>query len=133
LAPIAELTTDHEEILQMAWEVAEASSSEPGSVSDEFDALFRLLTSHARKEEAGLYPQLVSRGDLDGARLAHFEAEHRELHEALLSGSFDRDTYYLLAAHIEAEENELFPSAMYAFDDEGWSAIEKAHRMIAEG
>ncbi|MCC6226776.1 MAG: hypothetical protein IT195_10285 [Microthrixaceae bacterium] len=49
-----------------------------------------------------------------------------------MTHTFDTDTFYLLVAHIEAEENELFPSAVCAFDDGGWDALEMAHRAVVE-
>ena len=126
--PVAELTAEHEEILDRAWQLAEADRAggppAPGAVDD----LVRLLDVHVAKEETGLYPQLIVQDGLSAERLVELEGEHRELREALLSGAFDRRDFFALAAHIESEEMELFPLAMLGFDDDEWDALDDAHR-----
>jgi hemerythrin-like domain-containing protein len=129
--PIAELTAEHEKILQRAWAVVEAERAGRTPPASEVDALVRLLDVHVRKEETGLYPELIARGDLSADQLAELEEEHRELHRALTAANFDRRAYYALAAHIEVEEMELFPAAMFGFDDEEWDAMDGAHRAAA--
>lgn len=129
--PIAELTAEHDEILQCAWAIAEAARdgrTPPGTGVDE---LVRLLDVHVRKEETGLYPELIAGGGLSTEQLAELEQEHRDLHEALRSLRFDRRAYFALAAHIEVEEMELFPAAMFGFDDEEWDTLEDAHLAAA--
>ncbi len=126
--PIAELTAEHEEILERGWSVAEAERAGRTPPAGEVDELVGLLDVHVRKEETGLYPELIARGDLTAEQLAELEEEHRELHRALTTASFDRRAYYALAAHIEVEEMELFPAAMFAFDDDEWDAMDGAHR-----
>lgn len=115
--PIADLTVEHESILALAWELAESS----GASSDQRDELVALLDVHVAKEETWLYPELVATGDLLPASSATLEEEHRALRSTLFSGSFDRRDFYALAAHIEEEELELFPAAMFAFDDDEWA------------
>lgn len=125
--PIAELTADHERILEMAWAVAEAPDpSSPGSLAAR-DQLVTLLDEHVVKEETGLYPQLMATGDLDADSNDRLEEEHRFVRGALLGGTFDRRTYFALAAHIEEEEMELFSGARFAFDDEEWDEMTAAH------
>jgi hemerythrin-like domain-containing protein len=126
--PIAELTAEHEEILERGWAVAEAERAGRIQDASEVDALVRLLDVHVRKEETGLYPELIARGDLSADQLAELEEEHRDLHRALTASTFDRRAFYTLAAHIEVEEMELFPAAMLGFDDEEWDAMDGAHR-----
>jgi hypothetical protein len=115
--PIADLTREHEEILALAWEIAEGREVSP-------DALLALLDPHVEKEERGLYPHLLQTGDLPQERLDVLEDEHVGLRFRLTSGTFDRRAYYALASHIEEEEMELFPAAMFAFDDDDWSDLE---------
>lgn len=122
--PIAELSAEHEEILRVAWEVAEH-----GGVA-ESDALLGMLAVHVAAEETALYPLLVAGGDLDAEHSAELEAEHAGLKAALLAGTFDRRTYYALAAHIEEEEMELFPAAMFGFDDDAWARLASTDRFV---
>lgn len=124
--PIAELTGEHEEILSLAWRVAEESDQ---SVVEAARVRLRaLLDIHVVKEETALYPLLLEHGDLEAGTAAALEDEHRALHAALADGPFDRRAYYALAAHIEQEEMELFPEAMFAFDDDEWDEVDAAHR-----
>lgn len=134
--PIAELTADHERILELAWRVAE-SDRDGTDGSDGTDGtdpiavaraeLAALLAVHAEKEELGLYPLLAATGDLATPQRDALEAEHRDVHEILAHGTFDRRDFFALAAHIEEEEVELFPFAMFGFEDEEWDAMARAH------
>lgn len=125
---IAELTAEHEEILARGWDLAEAGRAGRVPPGAEVDQLLGLLDVHVRKEETGLYPELIANGALSADQVAELEAEHRELHGALIAARFDRRAVYALAAHIEVEEMELFPAAMLGFDDEEWDAMDSAHR-----
>jgi hemerythrin-like domain-containing protein len=125
---IAELTAEHETILSLAWPLAEAFRR--GEVTDPAvrDELLAILDPHVVKEETGLYPLLLEVGDLSVKTSRTLEDEHRTLHAAMTDGVFDRREYYALAAHIEQEELELFPAAMFAFDDDEWNVLASAHQ-----
>lgn len=131
--PIAELTADHETILDLAWTLAEAPRAgghpDPAVERD----LLALLDRHVAKEETGLYPALVATGAVSVDEVSDLEAEHRVLRSSLTGGVFDRRDFYALAAHIEDEEMELFPAAMLGFDDEEWGATSDAHRAVDAG
>lgn len=126
-APIADLTADHERILELAWRVAEGSSPNETAARTDHDDLVALLAVHAVKEELGLYPLLVDSGDLEPDRCQALEAEHREVHDVLEQARFGRREYFALAAHIEEEEMELFSTARFAFEDEQWNDMAGAH------
>jgi hemerythrin-like domain-containing protein len=130
--PIAQLTAEHEEILRRAWELAEAEREGRHPVPAAMDDLLRLLEVHVAKEEAGLYPQLIARDRLSPDQLVDLEKEHCDIRAALVGAGFDRRDFYALAAHIEAEEMELFPAAMLGFDDDEWDAMDDAHHRAAE-
>ena len=125
--PIAELTADHEQILELAWRVAEGEWPDEAAHQAGRDELNRFIDMHALKEETGLYPLLIGTGDLSRERCDGLEDEHRHVHDVLERAVFDRRSYYELAAHIEEEELELFPGAMFAFDDEEWEAMDGAN------
>ncbi|MDZ7678858.1 MAG: hypothetical protein U5K29_09920 [Acidimicrobiales bacterium] len=63
---------------------------------------------------------------------ARLEEEHAALGAALQHGTFDRRTFYELAAHIEEEEMELFPMTMFGFDDDEWTVLAATPRFLAE-
>lgn len=125
--PIAQLSAEHEEILRLAWALAEAARAghqpRAGAVQD----LARLLDLHVAKEETGLYPELIRLERLSAEQLGELEGEHRDIRQSLASATFDRRDFYALAAHIEVEEMELFPAAMLSFDDDEWDAMDDAH------
>ena len=131
--PIAELTADHETILDLAWTLAEAPRAgvRPDPIVQR--DLLALLDRHVAKEETGLYPALVATGAVSVDEVNDLEAEHRDLRSSLTDGVFDRRDFYALAAHIEDEEMELFPAAMLGFDDEEWEATNDAHRAVDAG
>lgn len=133
--PIAELTAEHETILGLAWQLAEATRQRVLVDDSVRDELLRRLAVHVVKEENGLYPLLVEQGDLSVEASDTLEAEHRSLHTSLTHGVFDRREYYALAAHIEEEEMELFPAAMFAFDDDTWDEMQAVHHTadVADG
>lgn len=119
--PIADLSREHEEILVLAWEVAEGRDETGASAQ----ALLAILDGHVRKEELGLYPWLFDTGDLEPETVDRLEDEHVEVRAEIVEGRFDRRSYYALAAHIEEEEMELFPAAMFAFDDDAWDELDR--------
>lgn len=125
---IAELTADHETILSLAWQLAEAPRRGDTTDPAARDELLAILDAHVVKEETGLYPLLLATGDLSVETSGTLEDEHRTLRAALTGGSFDRRDYYALAAHVEQEEMELFPAAMFAFDDDEWNELASAHQ-----
>lgn len=62
-------------------------------------------------------------GDLDRDTSDALESEHADLDDRVRATRFDRRAFYELAAHIEQEETELFPSAMFAFDEDDWEVL----------
>jgi len=128
-APVAELTAEHETILELAWEVAEQARAGHRPAA-EAGPLLALLERHSAKEETGLYPELLGVGALEVDVIDRLEAEHRSLRSCLVGGTFDRRAFLALAAHIEEEELELFSAAMLWFDDDEWNAAGAAHRAV---
>lgn len=128
-APIAELSAEHDTVLSIAWELAES----PGGAPDRPVLRARLLSvldPHVKVEEATLYPLLIEHGGLPASSVTTLEEEHEDLREAIVGDRFDRRAFYALAAHIEEEEMDLFPVAMFAFDDDQWAEL--AERLAAK-
>jgi hemerythrin-like domain-containing protein len=128
--PIAELTAEHETILDLAWRLSETHGAGGTPHADVRRELLDLLERHVTKEETGLYPVILSTGGFSDDKVNALEAEHRDIHRSLTEGGFDRRDFYALAAHIEDEEMELFPIAMLRFDDDEWAATDHAHRTV---
>lgn len=128
--PIAELSAEHEEILAVAWALSERHRTTGTADGPLRDQLMAMLDVHVHAEEAALYPLLAGCGDLDGTTWERLEDEHAELGAALRDGTFDRRAFFELATHIEEEELELFPMAMFAFDDHDWAVLAATPRFL---
>lgn len=124
--PIAELSAEHETILSLAWPVAEATRLRLGVDADTAERLVALLDLHIAKEETGSYPLLREPGDLSPGTSDDLEREHQTVRAALTGGPFDRPAYFALAAHIEQEELELFPMAMFGVRSRSCSSESRA-------
>jgi hemerythrin-like domain-containing protein len=130
VGPTAELTREHEELLVLAWQVGEADDPLDADGRQALAAFAELHRRHSEKEELGLFPLVLEAGDCTPEQIATLQAEHVALTHRLESGQFDRADYYALAAHIEAEETEVFPMAMFGFDNTMWADMERAHRLV---
>ena len=127
-APIAELTREHVEILDLAVPLAEATRAVATSDPAITRRLLALVELHSAKEEAGLYPLLIAEMNESPDAFEHLEDEHREILAAIRSGSFDHLALYALQRHIEEEEEVLFSGALFNFDGSTWDDLEAAHR-----
>ncbi len=135
--PIGELMDEHDRIMELAWRLVEAlsaSSASAGTSHEDVRADLRtLLRMHAEKEERALYPLLVASGDMEAPDRVAFEQEHVDLLALVDSAEFDTRGSNLLAAHIKAEELELFPGTMFAFGDDEWEQMERvSHELFHE-
>lgn len=121
-ATIAALSADHERLTVGAIEVARSLDAGNMNVAHRaFTELSSLLTAHTRRDETGLFAELLAADELTDAVDARC-AEHDELEAAvdaaLLRGSVEptaaRRALALLADHIWREETDLFPAAALA-------------------
>lgn len=125
---ILELHEEHEQILAMAWAVVLKLEGGESIGIDDVRDLVAMLDIHVAKEEFGLYPKMVEVGELGETLLGELEAEHADIRRSLMSFEYDRKDYYELAAHIETEEEELFPLTVFSFDDDDWDELESMER-----
>lgn len=128
---IAELSTEHEQILEVAWALSEQHRATGVADGPLRDRLAAMLAVHVEAEEVALYPLLVETGGLQADHREQLEREHTDLASALIGATFDRVAYFELASHIEEEELELFPLAMFGFDDEDWEVLDATPRFLA--
>lgn len=131
----AMLQSDHQEILQLAREIAEATTAARRH------ALLRqlkpLLTAHARSEERAVYVPLTELRSSPDSRLAGSEGavEHSLVDVVLgrMFGTADASTdmwrahakvlHESLEHHIKEEENELFEELGEHFSEEQRAAM----------
>lgn len=126
---MAELTAEHDVILELAWTLAESirTGEEDQLVKQR---LIALLDAHVAKEETGLYPMLYELGELSDTTLRTLEEEHRDIHEMISTGRFGRREYYELSAHIEVEDVELFSSGRFVFDQDDWDDLQTIQDLV---
>ena len=128
-ALLERLGRDHERIMAVARRLR--SSFDVDDATDRMHharELQRLLETHDRIEESGLYPEL----DRAGVPTAHMQAEHGAvdgaLHAAADPGPVEPDRVIraldVLEEHIRREEYDLFPAAHQLIDDAGWDRID---------
>ncbi len=147
VAPIRELSEDHQTIGQLATRLgqaltakgtggptgAEAAADGERSLRDLQDA----LRPHLELEEAGVFAQL-SRRDGFTWYLGELMADHRAARNDLLgadprvSGWQSRVLSGLdrLAEHISVEEYDLFPASRMVIDDRGWGEVIAVHKRL---
>ena len=129
-APIAELTAEHETILELAERLADATRQQHPIDACWRDDLVRILEIHVAKEEAGLYPLLIAESGQAPDAYADLEAEHRDLFDMLGTDHFDHLALYALQRHIEEEEEVLFSGALFHFDGDTWDDLEAVHHAV---
>lgn len=132
VGPTKELTEEHDELLRLAWQVAEAIREQRNPDPEVLASLIRLHILHSQKEELGLFPLVLESGDCTPELIAELVSEHAEQTATIEAGRFDREAYYALAAHAQVEENEVFPMAMFGFDNTMWDDMERAHRAVEQ-
>lgn len=120
---IGNLNEEHEQILELAWKIVMDAEDGKTMTPEDVVALVAILDVHVAKEEYGLYPKLVEVGELSDELLEELEAEHADIRKNLVALRFDRRDYFELAAHIETEEEELFPLTVFGFDDDDWDEL----------
>jgi hemerythrin-like domain-containing protein len=130
-APIAELTAEHERILELATTLADATRRDRSDDSEMRRELIALLHVHADKEETGLYPLLLDAAGWPSDTFADLEDEHVELFTVLDADRFDRLALYALQRHIEEEEEVLFSAAVFHFDGDTWDDLAAAQDAVS--
>lgn len=128
---IADLTRDHELVVDVLGEVARAADrGDAASMSTHACELAALLAPHTRAEERGLFAELRHEPEL-ADHLDSLVREHHEI-DALVERAVAGDVTAaaplrrLLRRHIDKEENGVFPAAVIALDGPRWDAVEAA-------
>jgi Hemerythrin HHE cation binding domain len=133
LAPIAELTGEHDLVLGLACEARVArDESDLSRMAELASQIAAVLGPHTQVEEHGLFPALAA--DFPD-QMAILEAEHQQIAAVLGEASSgppedpawpDRLTaaLALLRAHIHKEQDGVFPAALATLRPADWEAME---------
>jgi hypothetical protein len=142
LAPIDELTREHEQVLGLISEVgaAQASGDVP-RIADLARRIAAVLGPHSHVEEHGLFPALAREFP---DQIADLEAEHglvdAVLAEAAAGPPSDpawpnrlATTLIALREHIFKEQDGVFPAALASLRTADWEAVEAARAEARAG
>ncbi len=133
LAPIDELTREHELVLSLISQVKSAGAScDVPRMADLAQQIAAVLGPHTQVEEQGLFPALAP--EFPG-EIADLEAEHRRCEAVLAEAPTgppedpawpDRlaETLTVLRGHIFKEQDGVFPAALVSLSTEDWEAVE---------
>ena len=139
LAPISELTREHDVVLSLVREVRVARDKGDGPRMAELASrIAAVLGPHTEVEERGLFPALAA--DFPD-QIAILEAEHQQIAAVLGEASPglpedpawpDRLTAALaiLRAHIHKEQDGVFPAALAGLRTADWDAMENIRARV---
>ena len=139
LAPISELTREHDLVLSLDYEIriARHEGDEP-RIAELASRIAAILGPHTEVEEHGLFPVLAA--DFPD-QIAILEAEHKQIAAVLCEAStglpedpawLDRLTaaLALLRAHIHKEQDGVFPTALASLGTADWEAVENIRAQV---
>jgi hemerythrin-like domain-containing protein len=139
LAPISELTREHDLVLSLVCEIRVARDQGDGPRMAELASrIAAVLGPHTEVEERGLFPALAA--DFPD-QIAILEAEHQQIAAMLGEASSglpedpawpDRLTAALtiLRAHIHKEQDGVFPAALATLRNADWEAMENIRARV---
>ena len=139
LAPIGELTREHDLVLSLICEVRVARAKGDGPrMADLAARIAAILGPHTEVEERGLFPALAA--DFPD-QIAILEAEHQQIAAVLAEASPgppqdpawpDRlaAALALLRAHIHKEQDGVFPAALASLHTADWDAMEEIRARV---
>lgn len=124
---VGRFLVEHEAVVNACGDLRRACAGVGTDVTKAVDDLLVLLRPHTRAEEVGLFAVLAE--DVEFTDHVHgLCAEHDRLETllaAVRAGDHDlvHETERLLRAHIDREENGLFPAAAIAFAGPEWQRV----------
>jgi hypothetical protein len=139
IAPVKELSDDHERIGSLAGELRRRLRQDgEGPAGAVLAELQTALAPHLAREETGIFAQLAARPGFEWY-LGQLEADHHRARAVLLSADPAGSGWAAevlvgldeLAKHIEVEEYDLFPASRVVIDDAGWGRVMAVHRELS--
>jgi hemerythrin-like domain-containing protein len=139
LAPISELTREHDLVLSLVCEVRVARDQGDGPRMAELASrIAAVLGPHTEVEELGLFPPLAAEFP---DQIAILEAEHQQIAAVLgeASPSLPEDPAWpdrlaaaltILRAHIHKEQDGVFPAALASLGTADWETMENIRARV---
>jgi hemerythrin-like domain-containing protein len=134
---IAELSAEHEQLLQLLAELRDASAAHDRRLAAPIISQLRaMLDPHAAREERGVFAQLLA-AELDPIYVELFADDHDWLRQRcydLDEAGWERGVDELIArlsAHIAREESDLFPTAHQLLGPQQWELMADGPQVAA--
>lgn len=139
LKAIAQLTDEHDLIVELAGEASRAlRSGDLDLAADRTRRIAVVLEPHTAVEEGALFPAMAE--DF-GNHVDDLIDEHREIERVLAESRLETPTdpgwparlaevLHLLREHIIREQDGAFPAALAVLDAEQWDAIEAMRESV---
>lgn len=129
IAVVGRFMAEHEAIINASGQLRRAcEAGDSGLARPAAQHLAALLSPHADAEEAGIFTVLAQDSEFTD-HVTMLCGEHRQLDASLAAiAAGDHPAYpafeSMLRAHIDKEENGLFPAAAIAFAGPEWERVE---------
>lgn len=129
IAVVGRFMAEHDEIINATGLMVRAArAGDAAEVRDTAEVVARLLHPHTQAEEVGLFNVMREQEEFTD----HIDVlcgEHTALDallEVVVGGAFDRAPEFELAlrAHIDKEDNGLFPAAAMSLAGEEWERVD---------
>jgi hemerythrin-like domain-containing protein len=145
IATIAELTNEHESLVNLTGLVQRALAGRPSEenreeAADRCRQMVAVLAPHTVVEEEGLFTEMAQEFP---DHIQALRSEHREIEKVLgeAADGFPDDPTWparllavldLLRDHILKEQDGVFPAALIALDSDQWERIEAIRAKTSE-
>lgn len=132
LTPIAELTREHETVVNLIGAVRAADARHDiAGMATVVRQIATVLGPHTQVEEQGLFPALVAEFP---EHVATLREQHRRVETVLAEAKSEVPTdptwperlievLHLLREHILAEQDGVFPAALASLTNDQWEAV----------
>ena len=139
LAPIDELTREHDVVVGLISDVrAAGASADLPRMAELARRIAAVLGPHTEVEEQGLFPALAAEFP---DHIAALEAEHRRIEAVLGEASAGTpadpawparlaETMQMLRDHILREQDGVFPAALAGLGTADWEAVEAVRSRV---
>jgi hemerythrin-like domain-containing protein len=123
------LIDEHRQLITILGQLQRLAGEPDSGLDGLLDQLEAALAHHTEREEAGLF-HVLPQVDVSTEYLDLFEHDHGHLVELIATARGDRHSVDGLVkvfdAHMQREENDMFPAAEQLLGPDDWNAVDAA-------
>jgi hemerythrin-like domain-containing protein len=123
------LIDEHRQMMSVLAALRRAVAQPDTDVDGLLDQLEQALAHHTEREERGLF-HVLGEVEVDPKYVGLFEHDHGHVVDLIASARHDRhrveDLVKSLEAHMDREENDMFPAAEQLLGPADWDAVDAA-------